>query len=556
MINGERLTPVVNRQVWIKVEAVTIDANLDPVTTDVTEAILSLGMTDQTSGIGANAITMGDADAIIKIQRFAIAGPPLKVNNGNYFDTGAANNTPAYTVATDPRDALRRNAYTFIPGASAAGGLSVVTRDNLLVNANEAALLYPKAGVDPRMTIYPGAVAPANPAASATPQPTKLVPIPIMMFDTREGLYNDSLNRTGATSWSSLYLGGTSQRVPVNGVMGMIDIDIANFRRLVSGALDGTIANGLRGADIPDNDGIGWIIYVSDRRNDVDDDGEYDMENVYVATASDTTGFDRGEDENHNGTMQVSYDNTLAGAGEGATYNISREVDLAAVTDTPLNRHAQRLIRGSVLPGNEFKGFTFASENGVYIQGNYNATGVSIGMSGGDPTPFDRYVNALGTMVPASVVADAVTILSNDWNDGKSFRWAFDFGPASLGGRVPASDDTVRCALLIGDTQSFDKTRGPGQGGGDLHLAGGVHNLKRFRENWSRNVNYCGSLINLFNSNENNGAFKCCEHVYSPPTRNWVFDANFLDPRRLPPGTPFFQYINLTGFRRTYRQTS
>jgi hypothetical protein len=159
-------------------------------------------------------------------------------------------------------------------------------------------------------------------------------------------------------------------------------------------------------------------------------------------------------------------------------------------------------------------------------------------------------------MVPASVVADAVTFLSNQWNDGKSFRWAFDFGPANLDGRRPTGDQTVRCALLMGDPISFNKATGSNQGGGDWHLAGGVHNFIRFREAWGNTVNYCGSLINLFNSVDNNGPFKCCVHVYSPPTRNWVFDENFLDARRLPPGTPFFQYFNLTGFRRTYAQTS
>lgn len=554
-VNGYRLQPVAGRQVWIKVETVNIDSGLNPVATDVTEAFLSLGMTQQ-STIGTNNVAMGDADAIIKIQRFGIAGPPLKVTDAAYFQS-ANSNAVAYTVTTDRAAqrtvGMRRNVYTFIPGASAAGGMNVVNRDNVYINGNEAQFQYPTSGTDPQMIIYPG-VASGNPTPSATVQSTKLVPIPIMMFDTREGLYNDDLTNTGTTSWTSLYKGVGSQRVPVNGVMGLIDFDVANFRRLVTGALDGTIANGLRGSDIPDNGGVGWIVYFSDRRNDRDDDGQYDMENVYVTNASDTTGFTVGEDVNHNNALDVSYDNTGTGLGEGATYNKSDEADVLAVMDTPYFRRAQRLVNGQLLPGNQFKGFSFASENGVYIQGNYNASGVAVGMSGsGDPTPYDQYINASGTMVPASVVADAVTILSNQWNDGKSFRWAFEFGTTALGGRVSGGDDTVRCALLMGDTLSFDQNNGPTQGG-DIHLAGGVHNFKRFRETWGNNVNYCGSLINLFNSVGNNGTFKCCTHVYTPPTRNWVFDSNFLDPRRLPPGTPYFQYINLTGFRRTYRQ--
>ena len=107
----------------------------------------------------------------------------------------------------------------------------------------------------------------------------------------------------------------------------------------------------------------------------------------------------------------------------------------------------------------------------------------------------------------------------------------------------------------MGDALSSHENDGPDQGGGDPHMAGGVHNFKRFREAWEgENVNYCGSLINLFNSVGNNGPFKCCVHIYTPPTRNWVFDETFLDPETLPPGTPFFQYIDLTGFRRTFAQ--
>ena len=83
-------------------------------------------------------------------------------------------------------------------------------------------------------------------------------------------------------------------------------------------------------------------------------------------------------------------------------------------------------------------------------------------------------------------------------------------------------------------------------------MNGGVHNFKRFLEDWGGvRLNYSGSLINLFNSRVNNAPFKCCTNVYSPPERNWVFDATFLDINRLPPGTPYFQYVQTTGFQRT-----
>ena len=113
-----------------------------------------------------------------------------------------------------------------------------------------------------------------------------------------------------------------------------------------------------------------------------------------------------------------------------------------------------------------------------------------------------------------------------------------------------ASETFVRFAMISGDARSsFEAT--PNQGGTDPRLTGGVHNFKRFLEDWGGvRLNYSGSLINLYNARNNNGAFKCCIKVYGAPTRNWVFDTSFLDPTRLPPGTPFFQNIQLTGFQR------
>jgi hypothetical protein len=82
-------------------------------------------------------------------------------------------------------------------------------------------------------------------------------------------------------------------------------------------------------------------------------------------------------------------------------------------------------------------------------------------------------------------------------------------------------------------------------------MNGGIHNFKRFLEDWDGvPLHYTGSLINLFNSQNNNGTFKCCRRVYWPPNRDWSFDTSFLDPNRLPPGTPFIHNIQLTGFQR------
>ena len=49
---------------------------------------------------------------------------------------------------------------------------------------------------------------------------------------------------------------------------------------------------------------------------------------------------------------------------------------------------------------------TIASENPVYVQGNFNATATSVTA---EPN------------VAAAIIADAVTVLSNNWNDIRSF---------------------------------------------------------------------------------------------------------------------------------------
>jgi hypothetical protein len=47
-----------------------------------------------------------------------------------------------------------------------------------------------------------------------------------------------------------------------------------------------------------------------------------------------------------------------------------------------------------------------------------------------------------------------------------------------------------------------------------------------------------GSLVCLFDSAKATSPFQNPGVYYSAPTRNINFDPNFLDPNKLPPGTP------------------
>jgi hypothetical protein len=598
-VNGERLYTGGGREVWIKIESVQTDPGTGSILTeDITEDILSLGLTQQAPVVAGLSIDGyistppdnradtptrnlnmttpqaaspgNDSRSVVKIQRFAIPGPPIPGPTPNPGEAAPA------TKWTYTQTGLNYNFVSRFRGTIAA------------IDAYCAGGCTSKVNDDPNFPTTPN-TAPENLAHfkklryDLTTNRAAIVPFPIEMFDAREGFYYDS--RTAA------YYASLNQ-VPRNGVMSMIDIDVANLRRFLRGDFNGLFpantpaaikfGRGMLSSDIPQN--AGWVLYVSDRRGDGNFDGEYDMEDVYSnAPGNSGTGtLHPGEDLDGPttggpgfvprfgaGVLDARYFNpgmtacvNAAGAFlpncDAPKYADSWTPDFAAVTDHPYYRRGVRLINGTVLPGiydsvtaANTRGFTVASENGIYVQGNYNATGVSnVPAAGTGNTLFSEYLPFnTPTHIPASVVADAVTILSNAWNDGASFRSA-TVTPYNQSGRL-AADTAMRFAMISGDTITSASAT-PHQGGGDPRLNGGLHNFKRFLEDWGgRRLDYTGSLINLYNSRNNNGTFKCCTLVYSPPRRNWVFDSTFLDPGRIPPGTPFFQYVQTTGFERS-----
>ncbi|MEW6362100.1 MAG: hypothetical protein AB1477_08305 [Acidobacteriota bacterium] len=526
-INGERFY-VSGKQIWIKIETVDYDpATQSYVTRDITPDILSLGVTDPAnSGISITESGYGIADSrsIIKLQRFNIPGPQMIGSASTFVTTSPTNFVLAGTVNS--------GSLTRPCSDPAATGVNRI---------NNGAFPNGLGSGDNRAHWKQAAITGYTPPVGSV---ACVAPFPINMFDTREGLFNDT-----AAVFNPLSTYGT--RVPWAGVMSMVDIDIANLRAFLNGNFDSFMPSGtpyatiaghpLRAQDIPSKSG--WVFYVSDRRGDADFDGEYDMEDIYGPTDGI---LQPGEDANHNGVLDANFLSGEAVRYTGSGADVQPEI--AALFEHRYYRRGVRLINGTTLPGiynssnpTLTKGFTVASENGVYVRGNYNATGVA---SVGSPTPSTDYLpQNTANHIPASIAADSVTILSNNWSDARSFRYPF-----SLSNR-PGTETTVRFGMIAGDTlTSLNGT--PNQGGGDIRMNGGVHNFPRFLENWGSRLNYTGSLINLFNSRNNNGAFKCCNNVYSPPTRNWVFDVSFRDINRLPPGTPFFQSIQLTGFER------
>jgi len=201
-------------------------------------------------------------------------------------------------------------------------------------------------------------------------------------------------------------------------------------------------------------------------------------------------------------------------------------------------RRAVKIVSGQDLtavggcPSGVSCGLTIAMENPVYIQGDFNAN--SGGGGWNDPG------------VGSSIAADAVTLLSDSWNDANSF--AGNNGAGIYGMTLRNGNTTwYRAAIIAGKGVSFPQPAGTGN---DFGTDGGVHNFLRYIESWGGTLNYRGSVVSLYYNRQATGTFKCCTTVYSPPTRGYNFDTSFLNPTLLPPRTPLFRDVNTTGFTR------
>jgi Tfp pilus assembly protein PilX len=158
-----------------------------------------------------------------------------------------------------------------------------------------------------------------------------------------------------------------------------------------------------------------------------------------------------------------------------------------------------RLVNGSTLGA----GLTLASDNPVYVKGNFNTS----------------------SKKGAAIIADAVTILSSSWNDANS--------DDPLNSRV-ASNTTVNASLMTGNTVT-------GQGGNGYN--GGLENLPRFLEKWDgKSFTWRGSMVDLWNSRKATSPWSYGSY-YTAPNRDWGFDPDLMDINKLPPGTPMVNIV-------------
>ena len=185
-------------------------------------------------------------------------------------------------------------------------------------------------------------------------------------------------------------------------------------------------------------------------------------------------------------------------------------------------------------------GFTIASENPVYIQGNYNTTnsGSFLGhrqcRHAHTDSPFrGGHHCRLGT------------VLSNQWTDMNSLD--FPHQPPVVV-RPPHRRITAPRSLAAKTFPSPYRV-----GPTPLRILEPTEVCTTSFAIWktgaASNLNYDGSLVSMYYAEYNTGIYKDGggpnpSTVYSPPPRNYYFDVLFLNPANLPPATPEFQDID------------
>jgi len=221
--------------------------------------------------------------------------------------------------------------------------------------------------------------------------------------------------------------------------------------------------------------------------------------------------------------------NSIASTGFNGVIYV---VDTTAMTGTNTNPKTVRLQNGGVLPDN---GLTVASQNPVYVQGDYNTgTSTSVPSSSvpanatGNPNNTDSPTAPGYTRKPAAVIGDAVMLLSNAWSDSNA--------SASVSTRN-ASNTTFNMALMGGYMPSGYTPSSGAQYG----YSGGAPNFPRFLEDWSGNsCTYYGSMVELFQSQVFTGKWDT-GNIYVPPYRRFNFDTNYSS-NPPPGGTTAFLY--------------
>jgi hypothetical protein len=387
--------------------------------------------------------------------------------------------------------------------------------------------------------------------------------VPINIYNVREGCIN-------SVNCSAVY---------ERGITNVVELNMRNLARWLDGVYDTTLLAASPAVSTNIANPAGFTVYVSDRRGDKvrptldfngvvvnSSNGMVDNEDIYGPNGA----LDPGEDVQNSGALAKDTTELPDAAVLVGVYgaDLTKQALTVAAWSNPNNyfRHALRLFNGEdlQLSGGANKlsatqGLTISTENLLYIWGNYNTTGINLAPPLGtaslnDPTAAFNY---LGDQVPASLISDAFFPLSKTWADSYGAMYPGNLGSRNADLNLPAvspasAETAVRAGIISGNNLgALAGAPDAGNGAaGESRLNGGMHNFPRFLERWSFRWNFAGSLIPLYHSTQALGPYNANSTIYGAPIRNWAFDTTFLDPNKLPPATPQFQYVQPTAFRQ------
>jgi hypothetical protein len=258
--------------------------------------------------------------------------------------------------------------------------------------------------------------------------------------------------------------------------------------------------------------------------------------------------------------------------------------------------NAQRVRYGGTDPG-----VAFASDQRVYILGNFNCAAPGVVS---DSVPASCGPNGKR---PASVVGDTINILSCGWvtnvsmgapggssacqssvspgvGEGAGNVWRPMDELSTTGSLSTAQQTFINAAYLAGNDSTACPTDPTGRTCSYPNwYSGGLENYQRFMEDWtSIKIWYQGSFVGIdtpkhtcyvYNaglSTVDDSAFSCHSYQYSsqwlqgywgnlgdvyyvPPTRRFFYDTSFNNAANLPPLSPRFVVVRQRFLSQLYR---
>ncbi|MFO1490050.1 MAG: hypothetical protein U1F77_17595 [Kiritimatiellia bacterium] len=205
-------------------------------------------------------------------------------------------------------------------------------------------------------------------------------------------------------------------------------------------------------------------------------------------------------------TLDIYVDKFLAAYPElysGTDYTVAQGRGLVYLTVDPQTSASNHLPVVRLRNARDLKataGISFASDRPMYIEGNYNTV----------------------SRKPALIAADAITFLSETWQDSHSH-----FAKSTR----QAGSTEYNAVIMTGNSETTPY----------VQYNGGLENVLRFLEYWGSSVTatFRGSIIDLWYAESATGAWN--GNYYEPPRRDWAYDSIY--DTQAPPGmTEGFAY--------------